>query len=299
MLAVDIQAFNDHQRGEDAQRFLRAGMYAILTQAFGRSGVEWPACHCEDRGDGVLVILPPGAPATALIDPLAEYLRAGLRGYNKFCNDLARISLRVSVHAGQVYFDGHGVSGRAVTHLFRMLDAQEVRRVLAESGSDFALVSSETLYDEVISQGFGLIDPEMYAPVDIECKETYGRGWLYLPPVRNPCLRRPGSRGRERRTAAGANAGEGDSRRSARPRPGSVTRLPPPLPDWRARRPHDPAAAGDTAADGSSAPVSMPTCARSVVTNAVARPRRLAAVPGMPLQTLLGRLHVAEEVQHA
>ncbi len=202
MLAVDIQAFNDHRRGDDAQQFLRNAMYSLLTRAFRHAGLEWDGCHHEDRGDGVLVVAPPGTPTTVLIDPLVDHLRAGLRAHNKFSSDLARISLRMSVHAGHVYFDENGVSGYAVTHLFRLLDATELKHVLAESGCDFALVSSETLYEEVLSHGPGLIDPALYAAIDVECKETSTRGWLYLPPVRNPHLNHLSSRGRETRTLA-------------------------------------------------------------------------------------------------
>ncbi len=304
MLAVDIQAFNGHGRGDDAQRFLRAAMYSLLAQAFDRSGLPWSACHHEDRGDGVLMIAPSGVPTTTLIDPLADYLRAGLRSYNKFCNDLARISLRASVHAGQVYFDENGVCGQSVTLLFRMLDADEFKRALAESGSDFALVSSETVYQEIISPAPGLIDPEMYAPIDLKCKETRTRAWLYLPPVRHPFLRRVNSpevngrgvngrgvsgRGvnsRERQRRSGVEPelpGEGETRPSGRPTqpfPGSGLIIP--LPDRRRDRPRQPKAKQyrrQPATPGPSIRDNISSRARLIAANAVTRSRQLAAVP--------------------
>ena len=188
MLAVDIKAFNHPERGEDVQRFLRAAMYDLLAGAFDGSCVQWSACHREDRGDGVLVVAPQGTPETALIDPLVDHLRAGLRRHNKLCSDLAAIRLRMAVHAGQVHFDQNGISGYAVTHLFRMLEAAAFKRAFAASDADFALVASAALYEDVISRGPGLIDPDMYAPINIRCKETRARAWLYLPPVRNPFL---------------------------------------------------------------------------------------------------------------
>jgi hypothetical protein len=188
MLAVDIKAFNHPERDEDVQRFLRTAMYDLLASAFDGSCVQWSACHREDRGDGVLVVAPPGTPETALIDPLVDHLRAGLRRHNKLCSDLAAIRLRMAVHAGQVHFDQNGISGHAVTHLFRMLEAAAFKRAFAASDADFALVTSAALYDDVISRGPGLIDPDMYAPINIRCKETRARAWLYLPPVRNPFL---------------------------------------------------------------------------------------------------------------
>lgn len=188
MLAIDISAFNDPRRGEDLQQFLRAAMYELLVGAFGRSHLPWPVCHHEDRGDGVLVIAPPGGPATALIDPLVDHLQVGLRRHNKRCSEFAVIRLRMSVHVGQVHFDKYGVYGYAVTHLFRLLEAAAFKRAFAASGADFALVASDALYQDVISQWPGLIDPGMYEPIKIWCKETRARAWLYLPPVRHPFL---------------------------------------------------------------------------------------------------------------
>ncbi len=296
MLAVDIQAFNDQRRGDEIQGVLRATMYALLARTFERSGLDWFECHHEDRGDGVLMIAPSGAPTTALIDPLIDYLRSGLRLHNKLSNNLTRINLRVGAHAGQVYFDGNGVFGQAVSHLFRILNADQFRRSLAESGSEFALMSSGSLYEEVISTGPGLIDPEMFAPIDIEHKETRTRAWLYLPPVPHPYLRRVSSREQPGRTVVEQDQGEGGSRRPARPRLASVTRLPASLPDLRALRPREPVADERPAADRSSIRGSMSAHARLIATSAITRSRRLAGGPGVAARE---RLRPRQGVQHA
>jgi len=297
MLAIDIQAFNDRSRGEDAQQFMRDAMYTILFRAFNRAGVQWSACHREDRGDGVLVIAPSEVRTTALIDPLAEHVRVGVRKHNRFCNDLVKITLRMSVNAGQVYFDQNGVSGRAVTRLFRILNADEFKCALAESGSDFGLVASDTMYEEVISTGPGLIDPEMYAPIDIKYKETRTRAWLYLPPVPHPLLRHVSSPGQPGRTAVEQDHREDGTRRPARPRLASVTRLPASLPDLRALRPREPVAPDDRpAADGSSIKGSVSAHARLIATNAITRSRRLAGGPGVAVRE---RLRPRQGVQHA
>ena len=131
----------------------------------------------------MLIVAPPGAPSFTLVDPFVEQLRAKIRQHNKVASDLASIRLRMSLHAGQVRFDGKGVCGFAVTHLFRMLDAAAFRRAFAAANADFALVTSEAFYEDVISEGPGLVDPCLYAPINIRCKETRARAWLYLPPV--------------------------------------------------------------------------------------------------------------------
>lgn len=311
MLAVDIKAFNDPKRGEDVQRFLRAAMYELLAGAFGESGVQWSACHHEDRGDGVLVIAPPGAPATALIDPLVDHLRAGIRRHNKLSSELARIRLRTSVHAGQVHFDENGVSGHAVTLLFRMLEAVAFKRAFDSSGTDFALVASAALYEDVISQGPGLIDPGMYAPINIRCKETRVRGWLYLPPVPNPFLLDVSGSRRRAGTSANERTGRsGRARRRRAPGPGdglpgtepaaAVTPLPTAAP---ARLPTAIAAA----LSGPRAPLpkdppgreSMSARARLIASRAVAQ-GWLASVPGSASvqARFRGGLHPGQRFQH-
>jgi hypothetical protein len=218
MLAVDIKAFNDRQRGEDVLPVLREAMYGMLTRAASSSALSWTACHREDRGDGVLVIAPPGTPETALIDPFVDHLRAGLRRHNKLHSDVATIRLRMSVHAGRVSFDQNGVSGHAVNHLFRMLEAPAFKRAFTGSGTDFALVTSDVLFEDVISQGPGLIDPGMYAPINIRSKETRARAWLYLPPVRHPFLHTVSG------PAQPLKAKEPSMRRPARPKGAAVPR---------------------------------------------------------------------------
>lgn len=215
MLAVDIKGFNDHRRDQEIRWSLRMAMYELLASAFSRSGLSWAGCYHEDRGDGVLVIAPPGTPAMILLHPLAEHLRAGIRRHNRFHTEPAQIQLRAAVHAGQVCFDGHGVSGDAVNHLFRMLDAPAFKRALDASGADFALVTSSSVFEDAVFPGTGLIDPDMYAPAEIQCKETRTRAWLYLPPVRNPALSSRTSRGRLRATAQLRSLAQAISRSSA------------------------------------------------------------------------------------
>ena len=290
MLAIDITSFSDRSRGEAVQRFLRAAMYDLLTRAFDRSRLTWLACHHEDRGDGVLVVAPPGAPPAALIDPLVDHLRAGIRLHNKICSDLAKIRLRMSVHAGQVQFDDNGVCGFAVTHLFRMLDAAAFKRVFAASGADFALVTSDALYGEVISQGPGLIDPDMYAPITIRCKETRGRAWLYLPPVRNPFLGSVGGRARSANGSAGVAAEKAAPGYGTEPAPIPRPREPQPQDVRKDRAPQPEDERKDR----------VPALAGLIAAGAATRSRWLASVPrSSPVPARFReRLHPGQRAQH-
>ncbi|HZE32733.1 MAG TPA: hypothetical protein VE198_15015, partial [Actinoallomurus sp.] len=58
IVAFDVVAFGDRRRDDDVQLYVRSGLYRIIEKAFDAVGVPWRACHREDRGDGVLVVVP-------------------------------------------------------------------------------------------------------------------------------------------------------------------------------------------------------------------------------------------------
>ena len=60
ILGVDIEGFADRRRTNPDQIFMREGLYGCLRAAFARSGISWTACYHEDRGDGALILVPPG-----------------------------------------------------------------------------------------------------------------------------------------------------------------------------------------------------------------------------------------------
>ncbi|GAA1562515.1 hypothetical protein GCM10009678_51890 [Actinomadura kijaniata] len=181
VLAVDIVAFGDRGRDDGIRRHLRERLYAHLREVFAMTRLPWEPSHREDRGDGVLVVLPPRVPFPLLLDPLAHHLHAVLRHGNRMASDAARMRLRLAVHAGFVQRDDHGVVSEAVNHLFRLLDSAPLRAAAAASAADLCMIVSDRLYSEVGGEyGFSLLD--RYRPVEITNKETRTRGWIWLPP---------------------------------------------------------------------------------------------------------------------
>ena len=51
---------------------MRSGLYGSLRAAFVRSGIPWDLCYHEDRGDGVLILVPPEVPKSRLGSACAE-----------------------------------------------------------------------------------------------------------------------------------------------------------------------------------------------------------------------------------
>jgi hypothetical protein len=183
VLAVDIAGFTDARRDDEVQLALRRALYQLLAEAFEASGISWADCVHEDRGDGVVVVVPQVLPPVILVDPLLHRLRAALRRHNRMASEVARIGLRVAVHMGQVHRDEHGLAGTAVNHLFRLLDAHAVRTALAASGSELALIVSDHYYECVVRQRPSMIESAAFRPAAVNVKQARDHGWVWTPPL--------------------------------------------------------------------------------------------------------------------
>src|SRR5262249_47714031 len=141
ILIVDIERFSDPARSNHNRLVIRDGMYRSLTQAFHATGIPWTTCDREDRGDGVLVVIPPAVAKSILIESLPESLASTLTEHNNTHDTAERIRLRMALHAGEIHYDNHGVVGRAIDHAFRLLDTQQLKTILAQSTGVLAVIT--------------------------------------------------------------------------------------------------------------------------------------------------------------
>jgi hypothetical protein len=181
IFAVDVAGFTDVKRDDEVQLAVRDAMYEVLIGAFNGARLPWDECLHEDRGDGILIIIPAKMPSATVVDPLLDHVRAGLRRHNRLASDAAAIQLRAAVHIGEVYSDAYGLAGMAINHLFRLLDAPVFKQALADSGADVGLIVSDYYFESVVRPGPGMIDPATFRPVAVEVKRTRTHGWVHLP----------------------------------------------------------------------------------------------------------------------
>lgn len=182
LFAVDIVAFNSRQRDDDIQLYVHKSLYEMLQAAFDRSDVPWFSCAREDRGDGVLVVVPPAIPVTGIVT-VPDRLRALVRRHNHVSSDAARVQLRVAMHIGPIHHDGHGFVGHDVSLLFRLLDARALRRMLSESGAEVAFIASDDIYKHVIHRQPSLIDLAQFQRLHVRAKETNTYAWACTPGI--------------------------------------------------------------------------------------------------------------------
>jgi hypothetical protein len=80
ILIVDVENFGDPARTNAHQLAVRDKMYKALRQSFARARISWAECVTEDRGDGVLVLVPPTVAKSWLVTRLPAHLADMLVG---------------------------------------------------------------------------------------------------------------------------------------------------------------------------------------------------------------------------
>ena len=80
VFTVNIVGFTRSDRDDEIRRYLHEKLYEYLQIAFDRSGIPWQDCFSEDRGDGALIVVPPGISFKGLTHPLPKGFAASSDG---------------------------------------------------------------------------------------------------------------------------------------------------------------------------------------------------------------------------
>jgi tetratricopeptide (TPR) repeat protein len=180
ILVVDVEGFGDQRRTNPHRLAVREAMYRMLEQAFGDAGVRWADSYQESCGDGVFVLIPAEVPKGIFIESMPRELAVALREHNAAHRAEEQIRLRMALHAGEVYYDEHGVTAASINLAFRLLDAGPLKSALKESPGTLALIVSSWFFDEVVRHSpAGAADT--YRPVRVAVKETSTVAWICRP----------------------------------------------------------------------------------------------------------------------
>jgi len=188
MLVFGILGSFPPDRDEEVPSHLHKALDEIVWEALEGSGLPWDRCHREDRGDGALVVLPPGSAADGIIDPLPERLRRLIRLHNRMSGPAAQMQVRAAAHIGPVYRGDQGLVGDGIDQLFRMMHARPLQTALAGSGAELALAVSRSMRHSVVRRRPALAGLRPFRPIDTHVKGTRVSAWMYLPGV-PPTLR--------------------------------------------------------------------------------------------------------------
>lgn len=175
VIVADIEGFG--RRSNSVQYRLRRRLYAVMSAALEAAWVvPQYVPKPEDRGDGILWVLPGNLSKGALTGRFTRGLaeRVGEGGEDP-------MRLRVSLHAGEVVLDEHGWVGTSVNDAFRLVNAQAVRDALAEAPAMCCVFVFSRQWHEALSgfevEGFDWSDCRR---VSIDEKEFHEDAWVCL-----------------------------------------------------------------------------------------------------------------------
>ncbi|WP_333770485.1 hypothetical protein, partial [Streptomyces sp. IBSBF 2435] len=207
LVMLDIEGFS--LRAVTDQATLHTEMYEAADFALGRAGVDPADRAVQDRGDGMLILLPATLSPTVLLRELSRGLQDALADHHAKFRDELRMRLRVGLHMGPVIKHGDRWTSGAINDLARLVDAQPVKDVLAAAtGAHFVVVVSPELHSSVVVGRHPGIDPAAYLPFDFTTKHREPRrGWVTVPGYPAPPGLPPTSGGSP--AGAGARSGTG------------------------------------------------------------------------------------------
>jgi hypothetical protein len=183
IVAVDVESYSSAERIDFDRLAIREGMYDVVSAAFRESDIPWDDCRVDDVGDSLLVLLPSTVPKIRTVDRLPHRLTAMLRRYNQTHSATAQMRLRMAVHAGEVHHDRNGIAGESVNFTCRLLDAKDLKKALAESKAQLALVVSDGIYTGTVRHDPAVPD---FRRISVNVKETTTHAWMSIEPSPRP-----------------------------------------------------------------------------------------------------------------
>ncbi|WP_238018381.1 hypothetical protein KZZ52_56825 [Dactylosporangium sp. AC04546] len=181
-LVVDVEAYS--LRDNRAQVELQQTLLWTLERACTRAGVGVKQCLRQDRGDGQLVILPPGIDESRQLPLLLRGTHAALHRANEVPGIAGRMRLRAALSQGIVHRAATGFVGRSVVHACRLLDSAVLHEALDDHAeTDLAVIVSDDLYTDVFSHGYGDTAPDAFQRVDVTmpAKRFAAPAWVHVP----------------------------------------------------------------------------------------------------------------------
>jgi hypothetical protein len=186
IMVVDIESFST--RVETVQASLRDAMYRAVRGAFADAGLDWDAVLSEDRGDGILMLVPASVSPVVLIAEVVRVLNDRLAERARAVSPEFALRLRVSLHQGLASPDEHGWSGDAVVHAFRLIDGQPLRETLRTARrAHLAFVVSDEVHRSVVRHHHRSIDAASYGAARFDIKGSSAAvGWIHVPGFSSP-----------------------------------------------------------------------------------------------------------------
>jgi CRP-like cAMP-binding protein len=179
---TDVVGFTGRDRNDHDRLMVHDVAYDLLRRAFEAADVPWPGSGTEDRGDGMLLIVPPDVPTNAVLGLLAREFADCLCDHNTASDRSAvRIHMRVAVGVGPVLSVTNGVLGSTINRTRRIVDARQFKERMAVTHADLGIAVSDYVYENIISPAPGPVGPAEYQPITADDNGTPIPAWAHFP----------------------------------------------------------------------------------------------------------------------
>jgi hypothetical protein len=176
VLLSDVVGFGAPYRNDAARRIVREALFGMTDTVLQ----DIPGVRSEDRGDGLLTVIPPTVPTAKVMNEVLEELPAALERHNFSQPESARFQLRLAVSVGPVVSDVMGVSGEAIIIAARLVEAPCLKEALVASEANLGIIVSPFVYEAVIRHIGNSHDITSYSQVMVEVKESATTAWMKL-----------------------------------------------------------------------------------------------------------------------
>jgi len=183
VLRTDVVGFGALNRTDSDRLIIRLSGRNMMRASLGPA---WEESIWEDRGDGLLIAVPPHIPTAKVMPLLHRELPVHLRRHNRLYGESARIRLRVGINVGPVTSDELGISGEAIIRAARLVDAPVFKEAMTATGATLGIIASEFVYETAIRHSAELIDSDEYTLVKADVKESRIHAWLWLSDLSHP-----------------------------------------------------------------------------------------------------------------
>ncbi len=176
VVLTDVVAFGASMRTDLDRLIIREALSRMTNAAMQGMPDAWS----EDRGDGILTVIPPNVSTAEVLDQLLRELPRALSRHNTSQRSPARFQLRLAVNVGPVVSDTMGVSGEAIIVAARLVEAPDFKVALARSTANLGVIASPFVYETVIRHCQDPSYVASYSPVPVEVKESRTTAWMKL-----------------------------------------------------------------------------------------------------------------------
>ena len=197
VILTDVVGFGAEYRRDLDRTIIREKHLEMMRLTLGPL---WGSCFHQDRGDGILLIVPPQVTTTRVMSCINRELPDRLRLHNRTFADSARIDLRVAANVGPVTDDDLGYTGESIIRTSRLVESPAFKEAMADTGAALGIMVSPFVYETAIGRVADFVYAAEYEQVAVANKEFAGLAWMRLTDQ--------SSRPRHPSTAARSSAGE-------------------------------------------------------------------------------------------